>query len=113
MYLLDQTENKLFLDNIQSKTLSKLGFGLNFFFLLCAFAWLLPVQAQNQPSQIELIWAKQTEGMKEGDNYAHRLTEEVHLRHDSTDLYCDSAWLYINDNRFEAFGNVLLKKYFN
>ncbi|MGB0883400.1 MAG: OstA-like protein [Flavobacteriales bacterium] len=107
---MDQTENKPFLDNSQTKTSSKRGFGLNVFVLCCAFAWLLPMQTQAQSSQIKLIWAKQTEGLKAKDNYAHRLTGDVHLRHDSTDLYCDSAWLYLNDNRFEAFGNVLLKK---
>lgn len=40
----------------------------------------------------------------------HELVSNVHLRHDSTDLYCDSALFFIETNTFEAFGNVLLQR---
>ncbi len=78
------------------------------FLLLVAFAYTTHAQTKN----IEIISSKSLEfikGIKGSSNY-YQLIENVHLRHDSTDLHCDSAVFYTDENRFEAFGNVLLQR---
>lgn len=45
-----------------------------------------------------------TAGMK-----AVRLLGDVHIRHDSTHFYCDSAYYYEEQNSFDAFQNVHIK----
>lgn len=35
-----------------------------------------------------------------------RLIDSVIFKHDNTIMYCDSAWHYFKDNRFEAFGKI-------
>ena len=37
---------------------------------------------------------------------AVRLLGDVHIRHDSTHFYCDSAYYYEDKNSFDAFQNV-------
>ncbi|MDR2086677.1 MAG: hypothetical protein LBP72_05825 [Dysgonamonadaceae bacterium] len=40
----------------------------------------------------------------------HVFRGNVRFRHDSTYLYCDSAYLYLTDNSLEAFGNVRIEQ---
>ena len=37
---------------------------------------------------------------------ARRLVDSVIFKHESAIMFCDSAWHYFKENRFEAFGNI-------
>lgn len=76
---------------------------------------LLTIYTQYATAQnkiIEIIFSENTLFIDSADdNLDHyELIEDVHLRHDSTELYCDSALFFTHANRFEAFGNVLLQR---
>ena len=43
---------------------------------------------------------------KVANSDAVRLVGDVHIRHDSTHFYCDSAYYYEKKNSFDAFQNV-------
>lgn len=62
-----------------------------------------------QSKNIEIVFSEKTSFFKKPKPH-YQLIDQVHLRHDSTDLYCDSALFFIDENRFEAFGNVLLER---
>lgn len=72
------------------------------FLFLGAFVYTSYAQTKN----IEIIYSDTTSFIK---NH-YQLVKDVHLRHDSTELYCDSALFFTKENRFEAFGNVLLER---
>lgn len=56
-------------------------------------------------SQKTKVNIKHTDIMK-GDREVRRLYGNVIFQHDDAFMYCDSAWSYTKDNRFEAYGNV-------
>ncbi len=62
-----------------------------------------------QTKNIEMIFSKRTKFFETPIKH-YKLIDLVHLRHDSTDLFCDSALFFTNENRFEAYGNVLLQR---
>lgn len=67
-------------------------------FLLSTFGW-----AQNRPIEIK----RANKGYyKKSDESKNRLVGAVLFEHEGALLYCDSAWLYVERNRVEAFGNV-------
>ena len=37
---------------------------------------------------------------------ARRLVDSVIFKHEGATMFCDSAWHYFKENRFEAFGNI-------
>ena len=39
-----------------------------------------------------------------------RLLDSVVFKHNSTTMFCDSAWHYFKENKFEAFGNIHINK---
>lgn len=39
-----------------------------------------------------------------------RLIDSVVFKHNSITMFCDSAWHYFKDNKFEAFGNIHINK---
>ena len=39
-----------------------------------------------------------------------RLLDSVIFKHNSTTMFCDSAWHYFKENKFEAFGNIHINK---
>jgi len=39
-----------------------------------------------------------------------RLLDSVIFKHNTTIMYCDSAWHYFKENKFEAFGNIHINK---
>ena len=46
---------------------------------------------------------------KAASSDAVRLLGQVHIRHDSTHFYCDSAYYYEKKNSFDAFQNVHIR----
>lgn len=66
-------------------------------------------KSKSQSKNIEIVYSEKTSYHKLPKPF-YKLIDQVHLRHDSTELYCDSALFFIEDNTFEAFGNVLLQR---
>lgn len=58
--------------------------------------------------KIELIHADVLEYNQEAGNKAKRLIGQVHFKHDQTDMYCDSAYLYTEMNSLHAYGHVVI-----
>jgi len=46
---------------------------------------------------------------REIDEDARRLIDNVHFRHEGTDMYCDSAYLFTRQNRLTAFRNIFIQ----
>ena len=64
----------------------------------------------NQPEKIELVNADVSEFDQELNANATRLLGNVVFRHQNATMYCDSAYLYRNENRIEAFNNIRIKQ---
>ncbi|GAB4311198.1 MAG: OstA-like protein [Bacteroidales bacterium] len=79
------------------------------FFLIITFGLCSgPLRAQKR-ERVKLIKADAARyDQKLGEN-VQRLIGNVALKHDSTLLYCDSAWLDESDNSFTGFGHVWIK----
>lgn len=76
------------------------------FILLC----LITVVAWAQEPERTLIHIEHADLLyKKAGSDAVVLNGAVHIRHDSTHFYCDSAYYYENQNSFDAFQNVHIK----
>lgn len=65
-------------------------------------------QNRNDTKIITLIQADELQGVKEKD--AQILRGNVVLFHQGAYMYCDSAYRYMSENSFEAFGNVRMEQ---
>lgn len=75
------------------------------------FALILTFSAICQkPEKIELVNADVSEFDQELNANATRLLGNVIFRHQNATMYCDSAYLYRNENRIEAFNNIRIKQ---
>ncbi|MCB2220205.1 MAG: organic solvent tolerance protein OstA [Bacteroidetes bacterium] len=78
--------------------------------LLLAGLILLPLFMMAQkPTRVKLIKADFARYDKRLGEDIQRLIGNVILKHDSTYLYCDSAYLYEATNSFDGFGSVRIK----
>lgn len=59
--------------------------------------------------QIELLNANSLEYDESLGSRAKRLIGNVALKHENTTMYCDSAYLFSEENRFDAFGHIHIK----
>jgi lipopolysaccharide export system protein LptA len=81
---------------------------LRAFLLLACFINAFPSLSQNQPKKVRLI--KTDELLYDiAIVDAQRLKGNVQLEYEGTMFYCDSAYLYANDN-FDAFGSIRIIK---
>lgn len=71
--------------------------------LLCLLPMLLWAQTK---SKVEIVFARNFEGLKTADGNVNKLIGEVQLRQGKTHMWCDSALIYEDDNFVEAFNNV-------
>ncbi|NOX48778.1 MAG: organic solvent tolerance protein OstA [Chlorobi bacterium] len=76
-----------------------------YLFLLVFLAHGISVFAQ-ETTRVKLIRADEWKHDKRLGEKIQRLIGDVILKHDSTYLYCDSAYLNDETNSFEGFGNV-------
>jgi lipopolysaccharide export system protein LptA len=63
-----------------------------------------------KPEKIELVNADVSEFDQDKNPFATRLLGNVVFRHLKATMYCDSAYLYRDDNRLEAFNNIRIKE---
>lgn len=71
--------------------------------VLCLFSIIAHAQ-ERERTLIHIEHANQLS--KAANSDAVRLLGNVHIRHDSTHFYCDSAYYYEKKNSFDAFQNV-------
>lgn len=75
--------------------------------LFCCFT--ITTQAQT-PTKIELVNANSLEFDQSLGADVRRLIGNVIFRHEETMMYCDSAYLFTEQNRLRAFGNIRINK---
>jgi lipopolysaccharide export system protein LptA len=74
-------------------------------FVLCLWIQWVPIAAQTV-RQVHIV---QSDGMffdKKKDPDLRRLVGNVHLRHDSVEMFCDSAYFWSKLNYFRAYSRV-------
>ncbi len=77
------------------------------FYLLPGLASFAQTPTGTQPkSKVEIIGANNFEYVKTATGTMSKLIGNVKMKHQNTLMYCDSAWLYENENKVEAFSNV-------
>lgn len=81
---------------------------LKYLFLLIFFFQGIVLSAQEN-ARVKLIKANEWKHDSRIGEKIQRLIGDVILKHDSTYLYCDSAYLNDETNSFEGFGNVRIK----
>lgn len=84
-----------------SKSLTVVGLLI----LTAVFPHQLIAQSQ-QEKRIELLNADVLEGDERLGKNAARLIGNVRFKHEDAIMYCDSAYRFTEENRFDAFGNV-------
>ncbi len=82
--------------------------GLFCLFFLVSVGWSLAQDGQRK--KIIVIHDDQLSFSKDLNPDVKVLNGNVQLRHDSTFMYCDSAYIYDKTNSFEAFGNVRIEQ---
>ncbi len=66
---------------------------------------LVPKQSAAQ-SQIQILAADSSSGTTFNGDRVRKLLGDVHLRTQDTEMYCDSAYQFINKSEIRAFGNI-------
>src|SRR5438105_2673273 len=80
-----------------------------FLFYLCIFSgnfFLTSFVSGQKPEKIELVNADVSEFDQALNARATRLIGHVIFRHEHAIMHCDSAYLYREENRLEAFNNI-------
>lgn len=88
------------------KTISK-KVPVGFIGVLIVYSLLTPHVLFSQ-TKIELVKANTLKFDKHLNKDVRRLIGDVVLKHDDTNMHCDSAYLYSEENKFDAFGNVFI-----
>ncbi len=83
-------------------------FSVMFFFFAAAFAQ--KGTSQSTKTKVDLIRAQNWNYDENKLPGAQVITGDVVFRHDSTYLYCDTAFFYKDRNALEAFGNVRMEQ---
>jgi lipopolysaccharide export system protein LptA len=80
---------------------------MNFKNLLVVFTCFICIEVNAQSlTKVELIHADFLEGNEDLGKDVRRLIGNVQFKHDSSLMYCDSAYLFANTNSLDAFGHV-------
>ena len=75
------------------------------------FVFILGVKAQQPPAQPKIIEMRNAgELVKRPATEAQVFLNDVVFYHEGAFMYCDSAYLYEEANRFEAFSNVIINQ---
>ncbi|SMO65251.1 OstA-like protein [Fodinibius sediminis] len=89
---------------LPKNTVAKLPLYASLLFFL-SFS-LLSEEASAQQKQVQILNASRiVGGVYEGEQ-VRRILGQVHIQHDNLEMYCDSAYQFINKNEIRAFGNI-------
>ena len=80
--------------------------------LVCigAFLCFSTFAQEKKPKKIEILNANAGKFDKAYNQNAQRLVGDVRLKHDSVLMFCDSAIIYKNTNKLEAYGHVFINQ---
>ncbi len=84
-------------------------YNIFFFNILITLSFINCFIYAQKATKVELISANTLEFDKTLNKDVRRLIGDVVLKHDNTLMYCDSAYLYSEANRFDAFSNIHIK----
>lgn len=65
--------------------------------------WNLDAQAQNQ---VNILQADSIQGGQYEGERVQKILGDVHLQSENMEMYCDSAYQFVNKNEIRAFGNI-------
>lgn len=82
---------------------------MRFFLISLVFIFSFSLASAQEKSKIELISAQELLYNVEINPDVQRLTGRVVFKHNESFMYCDSAYLFLNRNSLEAFGNVQIR----
>jgi lipopolysaccharide export system protein LptA len=71
---------------------------------------MVDMACAQEKTKLEIINANYSYYDAEKFPGVRRLVDSVIFQHKGATLFCDSAWQYINENRFEAFGDIHLNQ---
>jgi lipopolysaccharide export system protein LptA len=77
---------------------------ISFFFFLSSSAF------SQKKTKLEIINSELTIYDASTNPDMRRLLDSVIFKHNTTTMFCDSAWHYFKENKFEAFGNIHINK---
>ncbi len=77
--------------------------------LLAMFLLMLTSRAFGQGKTPIDFSANSMRFAREIEEDARRLINNVHFRHEGTDMYCDSAYIFTRQNRLSAFRNIFIQ----
>jgi len=77
--------------------------------LVCLLVAIPVILNAQKPTKVKLIKANDLKYSRQLGEKVQRLIGNVQLKHDSTLLFCDSAYLHELTNSFQGFGNVHIK----
>jgi len=76
--------------------------------LICAFFSMIPFRASGQ-SSVNILEADLIEGGQYKGEKVQKILGNVHLQSKKLEMYCDSAYKYVNKDEIRAFGNIQLE----
>ena len=80
------------------------------FILISFFIFLSSSAFSQKKTKLEIINSELTIYDASINPDMRRLLDSVIFKHNSTIMFCDSAWHYFKENKFEAFGNIHINK---
>jgi lipopolysaccharide export system protein LptA len=80
-----------------------------FCLLLWAFSGIVLGQSQRKTTRVDLLRANDIRFDRTVSPDARRLIGDVVFQHEDATMRCDSAWQFINENRFNAYGKVKIQ----
>ena len=78
-------------------------------YIIILFLLVGPVYAQEN-TKLEIINSNFSYFDADVNPNARRLVDSVIFKHEGATMFCDSAWHYFKENRFEAFGNIYINQ---
>jgi lipopolysaccharide export system protein LptA len=86
-----------------------LNSSLSLFSLIGLLLLFANTQAQ-KAEQIEIINAEELIGLKRNGKKAQKLVGDVQFKHQNALMYCDSAFMYNNENAIDAYGSIRINQ---
>ena len=93
------------LGNLMSK---KIPIVLHLTILLMLLFFGLPAAKAQQRRQVIIDHAGEMRNLKKDGREVRRLIGDVIMRHEDITMKCDSAYEYVGENRFDAYGRVVI-----
>lgn len=103
--LANQYSMSVFWANLMSK---KIPIVLHLTILLMLLFFGLPAAKAQQRRQVIIDHAGEMRNLKKDGREVRRLIGDVIMRHEDITMKCDSAYEYVGENRFDAYGRVVI-----